>query len=85
MGVSEPRPERPAVGRAADGWTLEAIESKREQAESLRARRKQAVEAFDRDYVAIGRIVKATLRLSGHSEAARRIYTSAHCLNSASA
>ncbi len=67
------------------GWTLEAIERKRRQAEGLLACRKQRVEAFDGDYLAIGRVVKATLRLAGHNETARRIYTSARCLNSASA
>ncbi len=67
------------------GWTLEAIERKRRQAEGQLACRKQRVEAFDGDYLAIGRVVKATLRLAGHTEAARRIYTSARCLNSASA
>ncbi len=47
------------------GWTLEAIERKRRQAENLLAHRKERVEAFDSDYLAIGRVVKATLRLAG--------------------
>ncbi len=65
--------------------TLTAIEDERERTEEALDHRKQMVEAFDHDYLAIGRLAEAILRMAGLDEAADRIHPSKRQLERKSA
>jgi hypothetical protein len=61
--------------------TILAVERQRQRAEEAAARRKEACDEFDRDYLAVGRVVEAILRMAGKHEEADRIHPSTRQLD----
>lgn len=75
----EARDLAPEIGEL--NRTLLAIERQRQKAEEAAARRKDACDDFDRDYLAVGRVVEAILRMAGKHDEADRVHPSTRQLD----